>query len=169
MINHETEMLTVPARCPRGHELTARTTTIGVSGRPHAPTYWSCVRCIRVACWRAHYDRHTDLAERGKPIPAEVLAETAFKRPAGWFDNGRPARWTERVSFASGWGYDRDDPTLEDRQAIRDAVERAERDREAEQARRDREKANADLLALCRGGDVAVRTDLSGLAHRIGV
>ncbi|MBM4602813.1 hypothetical protein GS575_07330 [Rhodococcus hoagii] len=96
-----------------------------------------------------------------------MLAETAFKRPAGLFDNGRPARWTERVHFASGWGYDRDDPTPEDRQAIRDAAERAERDREAEQARRERENANADLLALCRGWNAAVRTDLSGLPHRI--
>ncbi|MGF7124308.1 hypothetical protein [Rhodococcus sp. BE178] len=154
MIDHETGELIVPDYCPRGHELTARTTHITTaSGRP---TGWTCVRCIRLDLWRAHYDHHTNPAERGKSIPPEELAETRYQRQnVKYVRDSDPSAWTERVHFASGWGYDREDPTPEIRQAIREAAEQAERDRAAERARCEREKANADLLALCRGEGAA--------------
>ncbi|WP_156517438.1 hypothetical protein [Rhodococcus sp. LB1] len=117
--------LTVPKRCVRGHELTPRTTNIQTSA--NGPVGWSCVRCLREDTWTAHYARHSDPEQRGKPIPADVLAETAFERQKG----ARPSKhgplepWTKRVHFKSGWQYADEDPTPERREARRLATERA--------------------------------------------
>lgn len=163
MIDHETGELVVPTHCQSGHELTARTTHIGLTSRARgssSPSHWTCVRCARLDLWHAHYDRHTNPAQRGKPIPPEEITETRYQRQNGWMvregrNIGQPAPWTEYVRFASGWGYDREDPTPDVRQAIREAAEKSEREKAAERARREREKANADLLALCRGRGAA--------------
>ncbi len=118
------------------------------------------MRCVRLDLWCAHYDHHNNPSERGKPIPPEEITETRYQRQVGWMvregrNVGQPAQWTERLHFASGWGYDREDPTPELRQAIREAAEQTERDRAASRIRSEREKANADLLALCRGRGAA--------------
>lgn len=44
-------------------------------------------------------------------MDADGLAEGRFVRQAGWRHRDTPAPWTNRVRFASGWGFDREDPT----------------------------------------------------------
>lgn len=118
MSDNDDRRLTVPKRCPRGHELTPRTTTIKTnkSGARLAPIGWECVRCLRVVLWQAHYP--------GKRVPADVLAEELFIRQASAHASGRPADWTHRVVFRSGWQYADPDPTPELRAALaaRDGV-----------------------------------------------
>ncbi|WP_124396586.1 hypothetical protein [Rhodococcus wratislaviensis] len=129
-------VLTVPERCSRrGHELTPRTTNIQTTASE--PSGWNCVRCLREDTWTAHYSRHSDPAQRGRPIPADVLAETAFERQKGArVRRGGPlAPWTKRVHFESGRQYaDPDpgavpDPERVARQARRRARSQAKRDR----------------------------------------
>lgn len=116
MSTQTNNMSTLPARCPRGHELTARTTTIAVTaGADSQPAGRTCVRCLRAACRQAHYDRHSDPVERGKALHADELAETRFTRQASWRAGRQAAGWTKRVHFVSGWGYDREDSTPEPR------------------------------------------------------
>ncbi|MEU4708038.1 hypothetical protein AB0G00_16530 [Nocardia salmonicida] len=107
--------LTVPKRCARGHELIPRTTTIKTnkSGTRLGPIGWECVRCLRVVLWEAHYP--------GKRVPADVLAEELFVRQASATVKGRPADWTHRVVFRSGWQYADPDPTP-DLRAARDGL-----------------------------------------------
>ncbi|MGW4333765.1 hypothetical protein ACWEK5_13160 [Rhodococcus koreensis] len=148
-----TGSLTVPKRCARGHELTPRTTNIQTTAGE--PCGWNCVRCLREAVWTAHYARHSDPKQRGRPIPAGVLAETAFTRQNIRGErSGGVAAWTSRVHFQSGWQYADEDPTPERRQEIREAREKANRDRDATRQQTEREDANRaalDALARVRG------------------
>ncbi|RZK75251.1 MAG: hypothetical protein EOP28_00510 [Rhodococcus sp. (in: high G+C Gram-positive bacteria)] len=133
-------VLTVPKRCARGHELTPRTTHIQTTAS--APSGWNCVRCTREDAWTAHYGRHSDPAQRGKPIPAELLAETAFERQKnGRVRKGGPlSAWTKRVHFESGRQYADPDPG-----AVPDpeALARRARRRAARQARTDAKRGVA--------------------------
>ncbi|MEV6362020.1 hypothetical protein [Nocardia asteroides] len=106
--------LTVPKRCARGHELIPRTTTIKTTqSRKGAEAIgWECVRCLRAQLWQAHYP--------GKRVPADVLTEELFFRQTNATVNGRPADWTRRVVFRSGWQYTDPDPTPELRAAQAD-------------------------------------------------
>ncbi|MFD9664615.1 hypothetical protein ACFWAY_23815 [Rhodococcus sp. NPDC059968] len=134
--------LTVPERCRRGHELTPRTTHVVTMRKGRIdlattePVGWNCVRCLREDLWTAHYSRHSDPAQRGRPIPAELLAETAFERQKNaQLDKTGPSAWTERVHFESGRQYadpgSVPDPERVTRQARRRTRNQAKRDRGA--------------------------------------
>ncbi|GAA4661652.1 hypothetical protein [Gordonia humi] len=112
--------LAVPETCHRGHVLTARTTYIkcarvGSLDSLASPVGWECVRCLRLAAWRAHHGADA-------PVPADLLDDSRFVRqlPRGkggtvngpWPDD--PAGWWTLVEFASGWSYTEPDPTPED-------------------------------------------------------
>lgn len=103
--------LTVPAACPRGHELIARTTYVTTAGG-HA-VGWECLRCLRIMLYRAHYGRRAE-------IPAEHLDARCFSRQPTRY-NGHTSPHFAHVLFESGWGFDDPDPTPE---------LRAERERE---------------------------------------
>jgi len=98
-------VLTVPAECRRGHELTARTTWVATAGS-HA-VGWECLRCLRVSLYKAHYGRRAE-------VPAELLDADRFSRQR-LTQQGKPMRALAKVVFASGWGFEDPDPTPEPR------------------------------------------------------
>lgn len=175
-MNASPRVLHVPENCRYGHELTARTTHIGLTtgpnGKASQPVRWECLRCLRTDCYRAHHGR-------GTVVPEGVLDEGRFVRqpmngrpqPAGtaWpphgSQGGAPGWWT-RVQFASGWEYCNPDPIPELR-AEREAAEHARATAELaeqelrdarqrrEQRRRDNEAATAAIrsaMSSARGG-----------------
>lgn len=131
------DRLHVPAECPRGHELTPRTTHIRVSSggpRGTAPVGFECLRCLRADCYRAHWGRDA-------VVPDGLLDETAFSRQPR--ENGKGGRdgqawpdtagkWWALVDFASGWQFTDPDPTPELR-AQREAESRARIARELDE------------------------------------
>lgn len=117
-MNDDAGRLSIPKRCGRGHELTPRTTTIKtrwLAGSRCEPIGWGCVRCLRADLWRAHYGHTTR-------VPADVLDEQRFVRQMNATVRGRPAAWTARVVFRSGWQYADPDPTPELRAAQAERV-----------------------------------------------
>lgn len=95
--------LTVPVECPRGHELTARTTWVATAGS-HA-VGWECLRCLRVDLYKSHYGRDVE-------VPAELLDADRYLRQR-LMQQGKPIRALSTVVFESGWGFEDPDPTPE--------------------------------------------------------
>lgn len=138
-MTHETrQTLTVPAVCEYGHALVARTThVLSYAGDPAG---WRCVRCTRIAVYRAHYGADAQ-------IPSELLAETNYDRQARIGSNAGQ-RFATRVHFESGWGFQEDDPTPELRHELREQ-DRLDRERLAAERQRSAKRAsNAEALEV---------------------
>ncbi|MGC4960046.1 hypothetical protein [Gordonia sp. DT101] len=158
-------VLRVPRRCADGKELIARTKTIAVDRT--TPAGFTCLRCLRVTCYLAHYGRDAE-------VPDDVLDESAFCRQPPLTESPRRGKawsrrigsWWTKVEFASGWGFTDPDPTPELR-AEREAAEHERRivelhelelkDQRAqrEQRRHDAESATAakrSAMTAARGG-----------------